>query len=94
MDLCGILCFHRFTRHHKAEDCEGSPDSHLHTVNCHVDDKQKSAFEVYRSNQAHTLSERQKSKPKSSKKGKSVHTLVFTLEFHVFHKLYIISWVF
>jgi hypothetical protein len=30
----------------------------------------------------------------SSKKGKSVHTLVFTLEFHVFHKLYIISWVF
>ncbi len=23
MDLCGILCFHRFTRHHKAEDCEG-----------------------------------------------------------------------
>lgn len=56
----------------KAEDCKGSPDSHLHTVNCHVDDKQKSAFEVYRSNQAHTLSEQQKSKPRSSKKGKGV----------------------
>ncbi|XP_052043681.1 inhibitor of Bruton tyrosine kinase isoform X2 [Apodemus sylvaticus] len=56
----------------KAEDCKGSPDSPLHAVNCHVDDKPKSAFEVYRSNQARTLSERQKSKPRSSKKGKGV----------------------
>ena len=31
----------------------------------------------------------------NSKKVKSVHTLVFVLlEFHVFHKLYLISWVF
>jgi hypothetical protein len=31
----------------------------------------------------------------NSKKGQSVHTLVFVLlEFHVFHKLYLISWVF
>ncbi|XP_060240657.1 inhibitor of Bruton tyrosine kinase isoform X3 [Meriones unguiculatus] len=56
----------------KSEDCKGSPDSHLHTINCHEDDKRKSAFEVYRSNQAHTVSERQKSKHKSSKKGKGV----------------------
>jgi hypothetical protein len=31
----------------------------------------------------------------NSKKGQSVHTLVFVLlEFHVFSKLYLISWVF
>jgi hypothetical protein len=31
----------------------------------------------------------------NSKKGQSVHTLVFVLlEFHVFCKLYLISWVF
>jgi hypothetical protein len=31
----------------------------------------------------------------SSKKGQSVHILVFVLlEFHVLHKLYLISWVF
>jgi hypothetical protein len=31
----------------------------------------------------------------NSKKGQSVHTLVFILlEFHVFSKLYLISWVF
>lgn len=74
-DTCDLLTHGfkpRMIVKRKAEDCEGSPDSHLHTVNCHVDDKQKSAFEVYRSNQAHTLSERQKSKPKSSKKGKGV----------------------
>jgi hypothetical protein len=31
----------------------------------------------------------------NSKKGQSIHTLVFVLlEFHVFYKLYLISWVF
>ena len=30
----------------------------------------------------------------SSKKGQNVHTFVFVLEFHVFSKLYLISWVF
>jgi hypothetical protein len=30
----------------------------------------------------------------NSKKGESVHTLVFILEFHVFCKLYLVSWVF
>jgi hypothetical protein len=31
----------------------------------------------------------------NSKKGQSVHTLVFVLlEFHVFCKLYLVSWVF
>jgi hypothetical protein len=30
----------------------------------------------------------------NSKKGQSVHPLVFVLEFHVFCELYLISWVF
>jgi hypothetical protein len=31
----------------------------------------------------------------NSKKGQKVHTLVFIfLELHVFHKLYLVSWVF
>ncbi|XP_052571608.1 inhibitor of Bruton tyrosine kinase isoform X3 [Peromyscus californicus insignis] len=54
------------------EDCKGSPDSHMNKKNCPADDNQKAAFEVYKSNQAHTISERQKSKHKSSKKGKGV----------------------
>lgn len=74
-DTCDFLTHGfkpRMIMNKKSEDSKGSPESRLHAVNCHVDDKQKSAFEVYRSNQAHTLSERQKSKPKSSKKGKGV----------------------
>lgn len=54
------------------EDCKGSPDSHMNKKNCPADDNQKAAFEVYKSNQAHTVSEKQKSKHKSSKKGKGV----------------------
>uniref|UniRef100_A0A2K6M3D3 Inhibitor of Bruton tyrosine kinase n=1 Tax=Rhinopithecus bieti TaxID=61621 RepID=A0A2K6M3D3_RHIBE len=42
------------------------------TLNFHEDDNQKSAFEVYKSNEAQTVSERQKSKPKSCKKGKNI----------------------
>lgn len=74
-DTCDFLTHGfkpRMIMNKKSEDSKGSPESRLHAVNCHVDDKQKSAFEVYRSNQAHTLGERQKSKPKSSKKGKGV----------------------
>lgn len=74
-DTCDFLTHGfkpRMTVNKKPEDYKGSPDSHLHKMNCHEDDKQKSAFEVYRSNQAHTISERQKSKHKSSKKGKGV----------------------
>ncbi|XP_040595587.1 inhibitor of Bruton tyrosine kinase isoform X2 [Mesocricetus auratus] len=56
----------------KPEDCKGSSDSHMNKINCQVDDNQKAAFEVHKSNQAHTISERQKSKHKSSKKGKGV----------------------
>lgn len=56
----------------KAEDCEGSPDSHMNKMNCHAVDNQKAAFEVYKNNQTHTISERQKNKHKSSKKGKGV----------------------
>lgn len=44
----------------------------MNKVNCYEDDSQKSTFEVYKSNQIHTISERQKSKPKSLKKGKSI----------------------
>lgn len=52
------------------------PEEYQGTVNCHLnkkishEDNQKSAFEVYKSNQAH--SERQKSKSRSSKKVKSL----------------------
>lgn len=54
----------------KPEEYQDTLNSHMNKMNCHEDDNQKTAFEVYKSNQAHTISERQKSKPKS-KKGKS-----------------------
>lgn len=53
------------------EEYQGTLNSHLNKMNCH-EDNQKSALEVYKSNQAHTINEKQKSKSKSSKKGKSV----------------------
>ncbi|ELW70102.1 Inhibitor of Bruton tyrosine kinase [Tupaia chinensis] len=56
----------------KSEDHQDTLNSHFNEMHCHEDNNQKSAFEVYKSNQAHTVTERQKSKPKSSKKGKSV----------------------
>ncbi|XP_008563178.1 PREDICTED: inhibitor of Bruton tyrosine kinase-like, partial [Galeopterus variegatus] len=55
----------------KSEDCQGSLNSHLNKMNCHEDGGQKSTFEVSKTNQIHTISERQKSKHKS-KKGKGV----------------------
>lgn len=74
-DTCDFLTHGfkpRILMNKKPEDCKGSSDSHMNKMNCHMDDNQKAAFEVYKSNQAHTISERQKSKHKSSKKGKGV----------------------
>ncbi|XP_058422694.1 inhibitor of Bruton tyrosine kinase isoform X3 [Diceros bicornis minor] len=73
-DTCDFLTHGfkpRINLNKKPEEYQGTPNSHLNKMNCH-EDNQKSAFEVYKSNQAHTISEKQKSKPKSSKKGKSV----------------------
>ncbi|KAF6114176.1 inhibitor of Bruton tyrosine kinase [Phyllostomus discolor] len=73
-DTCDFLTHGfkpRINLNKKPEEYQGTPNSHLNKVNSH-EDNQKSAFEVYKSNQAHTISEKQKSKPKSSKKVKSV----------------------
>ncbi|XP_022359722.1 inhibitor of Bruton tyrosine kinase isoform X3 [Enhydra lutris kenyoni] len=73
-DTCDFL-IHGFTPrinlNKKPEEYQGTMYSHSNKMNCH-EDNQKSAFEVYRSNQAHMVNEKQKSKPKSSNKGKSV----------------------
>lgn len=55
----------------KPEDYQGTLNAQMSKMNCH-EDNQKSALEVYKSNKAHSTSEKQKKKPKSSKKGKSV----------------------
>ncbi|XP_036999672.2 inhibitor of Bruton tyrosine kinase [Artibeus jamaicensis] len=73
-DTCDFLTHGfkpRINLNKKPEEYQGTPNSHLNKVNSH-EDNQKSAFEVYKSNQAHTISEKLKSKPKSSKKVKSV----------------------
>ncbi|XP_004399999.1 PREDICTED: inhibitor of Bruton tyrosine kinase [Odobenus rosmarus divergens] len=73
-DTCDFL-IHGFTPrinlNKKPEEYQGTMNSHSNKMNCH-EDNQKSAFEVYRSNQAQTVNEKQKSKPKSSNKGKSI----------------------
>ncbi|KAM9187597.1 LOW QUALITY PROTEIN: inhibitor of Bruton tyrosine kinase-like [Dugong dugon] len=73
-DTCDVLTHGYKPRIHlnkKPEEYQNAPNSHLNKMNCHEDNNQKSTFEVYKSNQAQTISERQKRKPKSSKKGKS-----------------------
>ncbi|XP_039105694.1 inhibitor of Bruton tyrosine kinase isoform X2 [Hyaena hyaena] len=73
-DTCDFL-IHGFTPRinlsKKPEEYQSTLNSHSNKMNCH-EDNQKSAFEVYRSNQAQTVNEKQKSKPKSSNKGKSI----------------------
>lgn len=72
-DTCDFLIHGftpRITLNKKPEEYQGTLNSHSNKMNCH-EDNQKSAFEVYRSNQAHTVNEKQKSKSKSSSKGKS-----------------------
>uniref|UniRef100_A0A7N9CQB1 Inhibitor of Bruton tyrosine kinase n=1 Tax=Macaca fascicularis TaxID=9541 RepID=A0A7N9CQB1_MACFA len=74
-DTCDFLTHGFKPRIHlnkNPEEYQGTLNSHLNEVNFHEDDNQKSAFEVYKSNQAQTVSERQKSKPKSCKKGKNI----------------------
>ncbi|XP_053457593.1 inhibitor of Bruton tyrosine kinase isoform X2 [Nycticebus coucang] len=74
-DTCDFLTHGfkpRIPSNKKPEEYQSTLNSHLNKLNCCEDDNQKSTFEVYKSNQAHTISEKQKSKPKSYKKGKSV----------------------
>ncbi|KAB0395689.1 hypothetical protein E2I00_014300 [Balaenoptera physalus] len=73
-DTCDFLTHGfkpRINLNKKPEEYQSTPNCHLNKMNSH-EDNQKSAFEVYKSNQAHTISEKQKSKNKSSKKVKSV----------------------
>ncbi|XP_003796779.1 inhibitor of Bruton tyrosine kinase isoform X2 [Otolemur garnettii] len=73
-DTCDFLTHGFKPRIHsnrKPEEYQSALNSHLNKMNCCEDDNPKSAFEVYKSNQAHTISEKQKSKPKSCKKGRS-----------------------
>ncbi|KAM7136933.1 inhibitor of Bruton tyrosine kinase isoform 2-T2 [Molossus nigricans] len=61
----------RINLNKKPDEYQGTLNSHLDKMNSH-EDYQKSAFEVYKSNQAHAVSEKRNSKPKSSKKVKRV----------------------
>lgn len=73
-DTCDFLTHGfkpRLNLNRKPEGYPGTPNCHSNKMSSH-EDNQKSAFEVYKSNQAHTISEKQKSKSKSSKKVKSV----------------------
>ncbi|CAK6446810.1 unnamed protein product [Pipistrellus nathusii] len=73
-DTCDFLTHGfkpRIILNKKPEEYQGTLNPHLNKMNSHEDNK-KSAFEVYKSNQAHTNSEKQRSKLKSSKKVKSV----------------------
>ena len=73
-DTCDFLTHGfkpRLNLNRKPEGYPGTPNCHLNKMNSH-EDNQKSAFEAYKSNQAHAISEKQKSKSKSSKKVKSV----------------------
>uniref|UniRef100_A0A8C9HJ41 Inhibitor of Bruton tyrosine kinase n=1 Tax=Piliocolobus tephrosceles TaxID=591936 RepID=A0A8C9HJ41_9PRIM len=74
-DTCDFLTHGFKPRIHlnkNPEEYQETLNSHLNEVNFHEGDNQKSAFEVYKSNQAQTVSERQKSKSKSCKKGKNI----------------------
>ncbi|XP_042527052.1 inhibitor of Bruton tyrosine kinase [Dipodomys spectabilis] len=73
-DTCDFLTHGfkpRILLNKKSEEYQGSLNTDVNKIKCYEDDNQKSAYAVYKSNQAHTISERQKSKLKSSKKGKS-----------------------
>ncbi|KAM5257001.1 inhibitor of Bruton tyrosine kinase isoform 1-T1 [Ctenodactylus gundi] len=74
-DTCDFLTHGFKPRIHlnkKTEDHQDILTSQMNKMNYHEGDNQKSAFEVYKSNQSHTISERLKSKSKSLKKGKCV----------------------
>ncbi|XP_077018441.1 inhibitor of Bruton tyrosine kinase isoform X2 [Tamandua tetradactyla] len=74
-DTCDFLTHGykpRLNLNKKTEEYQGTPNSHLNKMSCHEHNNQKSALEVYESNQAPPINERQKSKSKASKKGKSI----------------------
>ncbi|XP_045150254.1 inhibitor of Bruton tyrosine kinase [Echinops telfairi] len=74
-DTCDFLthgCKPRIHLLKKPDEYQNTSNSHLKEMNCHQDNNQKSAFEVHKSNQSQSISEKQKRKSKSSKKGKSV----------------------
>nr|XP_006115955.1 inhibitor of Bruton tyrosine kinase isoform X1 [Pelodiscus sinensis] len=75
MDTCDLLSHGYKPRMLHKEKTEGYQDnmiSNLNKMSFSGDVNGKSAFEVYRSNQVHLINEREKNKPKSSKKGKVV----------------------
>jgi hypothetical protein len=74
-DTCDFLTHGfkpRMLLNKKSEDYQDPLNCHMNKMNCQGDDNQKSEFEVYKNIQVHTFSEKQKSKPKSSKKGKGI----------------------
>lgn len=74
-DTCDFLTHGFRPRIHlskKPEEYQDALNSQRNKMNCYEDDSQKLTFEVYKSSPTHTISERQKSKPKSLKKGKSI----------------------
>ncbi|XP_075410954.1 inhibitor of Bruton tyrosine kinase isoform X2 [Tenrec ecaudatus] len=74
-DTCDFLTPGYKPRTHllkKPDEYQNTSSSHLKEMNCHEDNNQKSALEVHKSNQSQPISEKQKRKSKSSKKGKSV----------------------
>ncbi|XP_077162028.1 inhibitor of Bruton tyrosine kinase isoform X1 [Paroedura picta] len=75
-DSCDLLiCGHmpKMIYKEKTEEYQDTLISNFNKITVHEDINKKSAFEVYRSNQAQLVNETQKSKPKSaSKKGKVV----------------------
>lgn len=71
-DTCDFLTHGFKPRIHlnkKPEEYQSTLNSHMNKMNCHEDDNQNSTLEMFE-NQAHTVGERQKSKQKSSRKGK------------------------
>ncbi|KAG6940264.1 inhibitor of Bruton tyrosine kinase [Chelydra serpentina] len=75
MDTCDLLTHGykpRMLYKEKTEEYQDTLISNLNKMSFSGDVNGKSAFEVYRSNQVHVVNQREKNKPKSSKKGKVV----------------------
>ncbi|EMP36629.1 Inhibitor of Bruton tyrosine kinase [Chelonia mydas] len=75
MDTCDLLTHGykpRMLYKEKTEEYQDTLISNLNKMSFSGDVNGKPAFEVYRSNQVHVVNQREKNKPKSSKKGKVV----------------------
>ncbi|XP_043366496.1 inhibitor of Bruton tyrosine kinase isoform X5 [Dermochelys coriacea] len=75
MDTCDLLSHGykpRMLYKEKTEEYQDTLISNLNKMSFSGDVNGKPAFEVYRSNQVHVVNQREKNKPKSSKKGKVV----------------------